>query len=98
MDSTLLQILGATFGTLISIFTMLYKIRKEIVRQQKEIFEARLTDERRLLALENRITLVEQQTLSNIATLNQRLFELNQRFDMFYDILYKQKAKCYENE
>jgi hypothetical protein len=99
METHLIQILGATLGTFLSLLTMLIKIRKEILRHQKETLEARLTDERRLLALENRIALVEQQTLSSIAALNQRLFELHQRFDLFYDILYKQIPRCdYENQ
>lgn len=99
MDIQLIQILGATLGTFLSLLTMLVKIRKEIIRHQKETLEARLADERRLLALENRIALVEQQTLSSIDALNQRLFELNQRFDLFYDILHKQYARCgYENQ
>lgn len=99
MQAPFIQILAATLGTFISLLTMLIKIRKEIVRHQKETLEARLTDERRLLSLENRIALVEQQTLTNISALNQRLFELNQRFDFLYDILYKQIARCsYENQ
>lgn len=99
METGIIQIIGVTIGTFISIITMLIKIRKEIVRQQKGNFRARLQDERRLLALEKRIELLEQQTLASISSLEQRLFELNQRFDLFYEILYKHYAKSYyENE
>jgi len=90
MESAVVQILGVTVGTLVSIFTMLIKIRKEIVRHQKEVVESRVAEEKRIIALENRIELVEQETLYNISMLNQRLAELNQRFDLFLDLILKQ--------
>ncbi|MFN3307306.1 MAG: hypothetical protein ACK42Z_09005, partial [Candidatus Kapaibacteriota bacterium] len=84
----------ATAGVFASIMTLLIKLRKEIHRHQKEMIEIRLAEERRIIALENRIALVEQQSLYQSQMLNERLSELNLRLNAFYDFLCNQPNLC----
>ncbi len=94
MQDGIIQILAATAGIFASILTLLIKLRKEIHRHQKEVIEIRLAEERRIIALENRIALVEQQTLYQNQMLNDRLSELNQRLNAFYDFICNQPNLC----
>lgn len=94
MENPLIQILGATIGIFVSILTMFIKIRKEIQSHQKEIVEARLTEERRLHSLEKRIAIVEQQAQYTASMLNARLSEISQRLDLFYGFVCKQFSGC----
>lgn len=94
MEESVVQILVATAGVSASIITLLIKIRKEIQRHQKEIVEIRLAEERRIITLENRIALVEQQSFYQNEILNERLTELNQRLDALYENICKQPTFC----
>lgn len=94
MEESLVQILVATAGVFASIMTLLIKIRKEINRHQKEVLEIRLAEERRIIALENRIALVEQQTIYQKEILNERLSEMNLRLDALYENICKQPLHC----
>jgi len=77
-------------GTLASVGTMFWKIRKEIQRSQKESLEQKVAEERRAMALENRINLLEQKTTQYGEILSTKLSDLTQRLDLLYSLFYEQ--------
>jgi len=90
MESLGFQTLFLLAGTLISVATMFWKIRKEILRSWKEVLEQKVAEEHRAMALENRINLLEQKTMQYGEILSSKLTDLNQRLDMLYALFYEQ--------
>ncbi|ROL60144.1 hypothetical protein D9V87_02865 [Bacteroidetes/Chlorobi group bacterium MS-B_bin-24] len=90
MDIQTFQMLVLLAGTLASVGTMFWKIRKEIQRSQKESLEQKVAEERRAMALENRINLLEQKTTQYGEILSTKLSDLIQRLDLLYSLFYEQ--------
>jgi predicted nucleic acid-binding Zn-ribbon protein len=90
MDFQTFQMLVLLAGTLASVGTMFWKIRKEIQRSQKESLEQKVAEERRAMALENRINLLEQKTTQYGEILSTKLSDLTQRLDLLYSLFYEQ--------
>jgi predicted nucleic acid-binding Zn-ribbon protein len=90
MDFQTFQMLVILAGTLASVGTMFWKIRKEIQRSQKESLEQKVAEERRAMALENRINLLEQKTTQYGEILSTKLSDLTQRLDLLYSLFYEQ--------
>jgi predicted nucleic acid-binding Zn-ribbon protein len=90
MDIQTFQMLVLLAGTLASVGTMFWKIRKEIQRSQKESLEQKVAEERRAMALENRINLLEQKTTQYGEILSTKLSDLTQRLDLLYSLFYEQ--------
>jgi predicted nucleic acid-binding Zn-ribbon protein len=90
MDIQTFQMLVILAGTLASVGTMFWKIRKEIQRSQKESLEQKVAEERRAMALENRINLLEQKTTQYGEILSTKLSDLTQRLDLLYSLFYEQ--------
>lgn len=90
MENQTFQMLLMLLGTFASVGTMFWKIRKEILRSQKENFEQKVADERRAFELENRIVLLEQKTMHYGEILSSKLSDLSQRVDLLYNLFYEQ--------
>ncbi len=90
MENQNFQMLLMLLGTFASVGTMFWKIRKEILRTQKENFEQKVAEERRTFELENRIVLLEQKTMHYGEILSSKLSDLSQRVDLLYNLFYEQ--------
>lgn len=55
MGGISLEIIGLIAGSIISFYGMFRNIRNEMRLHQKQILESRLAEERRIMALENRL-------------------------------------------
>ncbi|MCX7909861.1 MAG: hypothetical protein N2560_10170 [Ignavibacteria bacterium] len=98
MELYLIQVAVGVVGIFLSILALLIKIRKEFIRNQKELVEAKVAEEKRIIMLENRIALFEQKTFHTFSILNERLTELSQRLDLLCNLVCKQVSKCNNEE
>ncbi|MGQ9819948.1 MAG: hypothetical protein ACUVQ1_08540 [Candidatus Kapaibacteriales bacterium] len=76
MEAVNFQLLGIVFASLISFYGVFRNIRNEMRQHQKQILESRLSEERRIMAIENRLGLAEQRNDHFANLVN---FQLNQR-------------------
>lgn len=79
MEGINFQLLAIVFGSLISFYGMLRNIRNEMRLLKKQILESRLTEEQRIMAIENRLELAEQRNDHFTNLINFQLNQINTR-------------------
>lgn len=85
MNENILQIVAIAGGTLLSLYGMIRSIRNEIRNNQKQMLESTLAEERRTLAMENRLNLLEEKTLHYDNLINLQLHQISGRLDSLFN-------------
>ncbi len=99
MNENTLQIVAIAATTLLSLYGMLRRVRNEIRSNQKQLLESKVAEERRTLAMENRLNLLEEKTThyDNLITL--QLHQISERLDSLFNYFIKHLAKArYEKD
>lgn len=91
MESINIQILALVAGSIISFYGMFRNIRNEMRIHQKQILDSRLAEERRIMAVENRLELAEQRSDHFANLINFQLNQINSRLEIlsthFYEFI-----------
>ncbi|MCX7880789.1 MAG: hypothetical protein N2517_09025 [Ignavibacteria bacterium] len=97
MENIVLQTIGLGIGLILSSLTLFLSIRKEIRRNQNELLETRLKEERRAMTMENRINLLGERLHHFEVFLQSQLENLGERITFLFDSIKEQiKARNYE--
>jgi hypothetical protein len=99
MNENILQIVTIAATTLISLYGMLRGVRNEIRSNQKQLLESKIAEERKTLAMENRLNLLEEKTThyDNLITLQLR--QISERLDSLFNYFIEHLAKArYEKD
>lgn len=81
MEDINFKLHGIVFGSLVSFYGMFRNVRNEMHLHPKQILESRLTEERRIMVIENRLELAEQRNDHFANLINFQLNQINTRLE-----------------
>lgn len=99
MNGNILQIVAIAATTLISLYGMLRSVRNEIRSNQKQLLESKIAEERKTLAMENRLNLLEEKTSHYDNLVSLQLHQISQRLDSLFNYFIEHLAEArYEKD
>lgn len=78
---------------------MLRSVRNEIRSNQKQLLESKVAEERKTLAIENRLNLLEERTTHYDNLINFQLHQISERLESLFNYFIKHLAEAqYEKD